>query len=137
MSINIKDLETLEGHNWLNDEIINSYMKLICMRSRELVKKSTANKNVYAFSTFFFMKLANEGYTESLERWTRKVNFLDYDLVLMPVHRGYHWTLLVIDNNSSEIRYYDSFNGKNVKPLFIIRFLSKYAFFLNNYEVLS
>ena len=35
----------------------------------------------------------------------------------MPIHLGMHWTLVVIDFDFKEIRYYDSMNGKNYDSL--------------------
>lgn len=119
--INGKDIQTLRGLNWLNDEIINFYMNLVCERSRELAESSPDYKRCYAFSTFFYPKLAKEGYSQSLKRWTRKVDLFAHDLILIPVHLGLHWTLAVIDISSREIRYYDSMNGHNNECLKLLK----------------
>merc|ERR1712130_364877 len=53
ISITGEDLQTLEGLNWLNDNIVNFYMAMIEARSR-------TNNNLpltYAFSTFFYPRL--------------------------------------------------------------------------------
>lgn len=88
-----RDLHTLHGLNWLNDEVINFYMNLICERSKE-----ADFKRCYAFSTFFYPKLLKEGYSQSLKRWTRRVDLFSHDLVLIPIHLGLHWTLAVSFN---------------------------------------
>ncbi|XP_077282364.1 sentrin-specific protease-like [Temnothorax americanus] len=48
-----KDLYTLADSNWLNDEVINSYMNLLIARS------TSSNKypKVHAINTFFYPKL--------------------------------------------------------------------------------
>jgi len=124
-SINItrKDIQTLRGLNWLNDEIINFYMSLICerviTRSKDPQFTSEYSK-IYAFTTFFYPKLLKDGFN-SLKRWTRKVDIFSHNLILIPIHLGLHWTLAVIDFNCKEIRYYDSVNGNNNECLKALR----------------
>lgn len=100
-----KDFQTLQGLNWLNDEIINAYMSLIVMRGRK-----SGYKKVYAFNTFFYPKLKDSGYN-SIRRWTRKVDIFTYDLILVPVHLGNHWCLAFINFIDKTISYYDSLGG--------------------------
>lgn len=106
ISITRKDIQTLRGLNWLNDEIINFYMSLIAERSKQ------AEIKIHTFTTFFYPKLLKDGY-QSLKRWTRKTDIFSFDLILIPIHLGLHWTLSIIDFTCKEIRYYDSMNGNN------------------------
>ncbi len=103
-----KDLSTLTGLNWLNDEVINFYMQMICERS----KQNDNWPNVYAFNTFFYPKLMSGGH-QVLKRWTKKVDVFSFDLILVPVHLGMHWCLSTIDLRSKTVRYYDSMSGNN------------------------
>jgi sentrin-specific protease 1 len=125
-SINItrRDIQTLNRLNWLNDEIINFYMNLICERSQNKSANHASDYldlSCYAFSTFFYPKLLKDGYG-SLKRWTRKVDLFTYNLILIPIHLGLHWTLAVIDFNCEEIRYYDSMNGNNNECLKVLKY---------------
>lgn len=122
-----KDIQTLKGLNWLNDEIINFYMNLICERSQ----KENSLRKCYAFTTFFYPKLLKDGYN-SLKRWTRKIDIFSYDLILVPIHLGLHWTLAAVDFTCNEIRYYDSMNGYNNECLKAIRYKVKSSLFLLN-----
>lgn len=94
-----KDLRTLKGLEWLNDEVINFYLQLIRIRSIDENYPRPLPK-VYAFNTFFYTKLTTEGYTQQLKRWTRKVDIFSYHLLLIPVHLGVHWCLAVSTNYS-------------------------------------
>lgn len=105
INITRKDIQSLKGLNWLNDEIINFYMNLVATNAKGL--------NAYPFTTFFYPKLIKEGYNNALKRWTRKVDIFSYDLLLVPVHLGLHWTLAIVDFKQKEVRYYDSMNGYN------------------------
>jgi sentrin-specific protease 1 len=119
-----RDIQTLRGLNWLNDEIINFYMTLICERSKQSSNNENLNDSTFlkahAFSTFFYPKLLKDGYS-SLKRWTRKIDLFSHDIILIPVHLGLHWTLAVIDMTCKEVRYYDSMNGNNHECLRSLR----------------
>ncbi|XP_061875760.1 sentrin-specific protease 1 isoform X2 [Colius striatus] len=107
LTITRKDIQTLNNLNWLNDEIINFYMNLLMERSKE--KGLPA---VHAFNTFFFTKLKTAGY-QAVKRWTKKVDIFSVDLLLVPVHLGFHWCLAVVDFRKKTITYYDSMGGIN------------------------
>ncbi|XP_002403685.3 sentrin-specific protease 2 [Ixodes scapularis] len=103
-----KDMETLAGLNWLNDEVINFYMNLLMERGRT----EPGLPSVYAFNTFFYPKLLTSGHA-ALRRWTRHVDVFAHDLLLVPVHLGLHWCLAVVDFRIKSIRYLDSLGGSN------------------------
>lgn len=115
LSVARRDMETLAGLNWLNDEIINFYMNLLMERSQ-----LDGYPTVYAFNTFFYTKLLNSGHS-ALKRWTRKVDIFAYDMLLIPVHMGMHWCLAVIDFRHKKIQYYDSMGGQNDECLNALR----------------
>uniref|UniRef100_A0A914PSQ9 Ubiquitin-like protease family profile domain-containing protein n=1 Tax=Panagrolaimus davidi TaxID=227884 RepID=A0A914PSQ9_9BILA len=108
-----KDLKTLSGLNWLNDEVINFYLDLVVKRSKE----DGSLPKVYAFQTFFYTKLIQKGY-DSVKRWTRKIDVFDYDIWIVPVHLKHywskkydHWCMAIVDVQSQRIEYYDSMLG--------------------------
>ncbi|XP_045120867.1 sentrin-specific protease 1-like isoform X5 [Portunus trituberculatus] len=72
IQITQRDIKTLDGLNWLNDEVINFYMNLLMERSQ----KNVNYPRVYAFNTFFYPKLSKSGY-HSVRRWTKK-SLLEY-----------------------------------------------------------
>lgn len=107
-TITRKDLLTLRGLDWLNDEVINIYLSMICERS----KADISLPKVYAFTTFFYSSLVSKGYA-GVKRWTRKVDIFSFDILLVPVHLGAHWCMAVIDFQNKQIEYYDSMGGNN------------------------
>jgi sentrin-specific protease 1 len=78
LNVNRRDIQTLAGLNWLNDNVINFYMNLI-------IERGTDSKwpRAYAMNTFFYQKLSTSG-PESLKRWTRKVDVFSYDSSACP-----------------------------------------------------
>lgn len=110
-------LNALDGRQWLNDEVINFYMELIKDRA---AKSEGRLPRVHAMNTFFYPKLAQQGY-KSVRRWTKKVDIFACDLVFYPIHLGIHWTLAAIDLRVKEIRYYDSMGDDNQACLLHLR----------------
>ena len=112
MNITRRDIKTLYGDSWLNDEVINFYMNLLMERG----EKSNQNKKylkVYAMNTFFIPKLLQSGYS-SIKRWTRKVDIFSYDIIPVPVHVGnVHWCMAIIHLKDQTIKYYDSMGQSN------------------------
>ncbi|KAF8461415.1 hypothetical protein BDZ91DRAFT_737351 [Kalaharituber pfeilii] len=112
VTIHIRDIQTLRESQWLNDEIINFYLSLICERANAGSKKV----KVYAFNSFFYKKLSESGY-KSVERWSKKgkidgENLLRLDYLIVPVHLHNHWTLGVLNVQRKRIEYYDSLGGQ-------------------------
>ncbi|KAF7266360.1 uncharacterized protein LOC143202559 [Rhynchophorus ferrugineus] len=115
LNITRRDLITLAGLNWLNDEVINFYMNLIIDRA-----KDSKWPRSYAFNTFFYPKLIKDG-PQSLRRWTKRVDLFSYDIVCVPIHLGMHWCMAIIDFREKSIRYYDSMGSPNNKCLDALR----------------
>ena len=103
VQIKVEDILLLSGLKWLNDKIIDFYMQKIVARA-EADKKMY--RSVYSFSTFFYPRLMDAGYS-SVQRWTKKVDLFSYSLVLVPVHLNMHRCLATIDMESQSIVYYD------------------------------
>ncbi|XP_017773058.1 PREDICTED: sentrin-specific protease-like [Nicrophorus vespilloides] len=107
LNISRRDMMTLSGLNWLNDEVINFYMNLIIQRG-----KIGKFPSAFAFNTFFYPKLLKDGHS-SIRRWTRKVDVFSHDLICVPIHMSMHWCMAVIDFRSKFIGYYDSMGKPN------------------------
>lgn len=116
ITIRRANIETLNGENWLDDEIINFYMNLLMERSK-ICSQSEGLPRVYAFNTFFMTRLLTSGYA-GVRRWTKNVDIFEYELIPVPVHvNGVHWCMAIIDFRHRTIRYYDSLGSKNPEVL--------------------
>uniref|UniRef100_A0A8D1NA73 Ubiquitin-like protease family profile domain-containing protein n=1 Tax=Sus scrofa TaxID=9823 RepID=A0A8D1NA73_PIG len=60
--LDMDDLATLDGQNWLNDQVINMY--------GELIMDAVPDK-VHFFNSFFHRQLVTKGYN-GVKRWTKK-----------------------------------------------------------------
>ncbi|XP_052456649.1 sentrin-specific protease 2-like isoform X1 [Carassius gibelio] len=108
LRITQRDLATLQEGSWLNDEVINFYMNLVMSRSEQEV----GGRKVYSFSTFLFPKLHSGGHA-AVRRWTKAVDLFFYDIILVPLHLGVHWSLAVVDFKSKSARSYDSMGQRH------------------------
>ncbi|RUS74317.1 hypothetical protein EGW08_017926 [Elysia chlorotica] len=102
-----RDIATLAGLNWLNDEVINFYMNMLTERGEK-----EGQAKVYAFNTFFYPKIMSGGHA-AVKRWTKKVDIFSVHFILIPVHLGMHWCLCVVDMQKQVITYYDSMGAEN------------------------
>ena len=101
------DFLTLQGLNWLNDNVINGCLSLLVARSLA----NPALPTVWAASTFFYPKLKKDGY-QSVKRWTTERvcpgGIFSYDIVIVPIHLGSHWACGILDTRKKTIEMYDS-----------------------------
>lgn len=102
MTITRGDMWTLRDSQWLNDTVINFYMNLLMARNQ-----SQGYPALYAFNTFFYSKLKTGGY-RAVRRWTKAVNLFAKQLILVPIHQGVHWSLVVTDLREKSLVYLDS-----------------------------
>ncbi|XP_065267139.1 sentrin-specific protease 5 [Emys orbicularis] len=96
--LDMDDLATLDGQNWLNDQIINMY--------GELIMDAVPDK-VHFFNSFFHRQLVTKGYN-GVKRWTKKVDLFKKTLLLIPIHLEVHWSLITVNIPNRIISFYDS-----------------------------
>lgn len=132
------DFLTLCREQWLNDEVMNSFVALVNQRDRlsrclttggdEMAGHESQDavsqiRRAYMFGTFFFSLLLQHGdqydYT-GVQNWGRKglLQLDDVDVVLIPMHVGSdHWVLSAIDVGKRTVLFYDPFASPEYKPL--------------------
>jgi hypothetical protein len=103
---------------WLNDETINGYLKLVTDLGNK-AQTATAIPKYHAFTSFFMTTLLEKGY-EGIKRWSKRAKIdgkklFDVQDVFIPINRNLHWTVLVVSPKHRAIRYYDSLCG-NGRP---------------------
>lgn len=122
VDITRRTIQCLRPGNWLNDEVINFYFKLLQERCR---------KTCWFPNSFFWQKLSGntKSYTfREVQRWTTKakVDIFALDHVVFPmVISDIHWALGVIDLKENGFRYFDSMHCKPHRNF--VPFLRKYV----------
>jgi len=116
-----RDMATLSPGQWLNDEVVNIYMKLLEARDAADVSLPRC----HFFTSLFYPKLAesNKGYCyANVKRWTKKVDVFTKDLIIVPIHcHGNHWTLALVNLKSKRFEYLDSMGGSPGRVLSHLR----------------
>eukprot|EP00931_Biecheleriopsis_adriatica_P117029 TRINITY_DN92594_c0_g1_i1.p1 TRINITY_DN92594_c0_g1~~TRINITY_DN92594_c0_g1_i1.p1 ORF type:complete len:480 (+),score=93.91 TRINITY_DN92594_c0_g1_i1:50-1441(+) len=121
-----RQLECLRPGEWLNDEVINFYYKLLQERGKSL---SDAPKCWFT-NSFFWPKLSgdNKEYNyKEVRRWTikAKVDIFELDHVIFPMNIGNsHWAMGAIDLKAKGFRYFDSMFSN--PPKNFVPFLQRY-----------
>lgn len=100
--------------NWLNDEVINGYLKLIIAHGK-LNDRPTQVPTHHAFVSFFYNNLESRGY-DSVKRWASRAkiggkSLLETEQVFIPINSGMHWTLCVVSGKNKTITHYNSLRG--------------------------
>ncbi|XP_024396576.1 probable ubiquitin-like-specific protease 2A isoform X2 [Physcomitrium patens] len=102
VTITSKDVDVLRPVGFLNDTIIDFYIKYL---QNQLSSKDLGR--FYFFNSFFFRKLVDSSnkYTgpdrgkvvyDTVRKWTRKVSLFEKDYVFIPVNQSLHWSLIIV-----------------------------------------
>uniref|UniRef100_A0A8C8IKV2 Ubiquitin-like protease family profile domain-containing protein n=1 Tax=Oncorhynchus tshawytscha TaxID=74940 RepID=A0A8C8IKV2_ONCTS len=106
IAVTTEDLECLDNGQFLNDVIIDFYLKYLLL---ERVPQDVADR-AHVFSSFFYKQLtrrdnASEDSTsvsaqrrrhQRVKTWTRHVDIFQKDFLFVPVNQEAHWYLVVI-----------------------------------------
>ena len=104
MTLKPRDFQTLRGREFLNDRIIDGYMRLI--RERNSVDPSLPV--IYACMTHLYTGIKLQGF-EHTETWVKE-DLRTKDIILIPIHDEtyVHWSLIVIETSTRTVNYFDS-----------------------------
>ncbi|KAG8500399.1 hypothetical protein CXB51_004270 [Gossypium anomalum] len=102
ISISKRDVELLCPETFINDTIIDFYIKYL----KNKIQPEEQHR-FHFFNSFFFRKLADldKGLSDECQaksafqrvhKWTRKVDIFEKDYIFIPVNYSLHWSLIVI-----------------------------------------
>ncbi|TTM51869.1 Sentrin-specific protease 7 [Bagarius yarrelli] len=106
ITLTTEDLECLDSGEFLNDVIIDFYLKYLLVQK---APQASVNR-AHIFSSFFYKQLtrrdnANEDSTSTpaqlrrhqrVRTWTRHVDIFKKDFLFVPVNQESHWYLVVV-----------------------------------------
>lgn len=109
ISINTEDYMCLGADQYLNDVIIDFYLKYLL--TEELRPEQT--RRTHIFSTFFYKRLTTmntkirgqdrelkltpaQKRHERVKNWTKNVNLFEKDYIIIPINEQSHWFLAII-----------------------------------------
>jgi len=131
-SVQRGSMQTLRRGQWINDEIINYFLKnCLAKRDEKLCAKQPGRKRSHFFNSFFVQTMFDEKNNndrlrgkynyKNVKRWGKKVpgkDVFNLRYVVCPINLdNLHWTSAVIFVEEKRIQYYDSMGGTDWKKL--------------------
>ena len=123
-----RDLQTLSGKNLLNDKILNQYVELIKKRN----EADSSLPSIYSFNTFVYEVLDRLGLEEGeikMKNWFQE-DLREKDLIICPINKSLHWSMIIIEMQKKSIHYFDSLRGSrraSAAPKMMKRFIENYV----------
>mmetsp|Transcript_6617 Transcript_6617/g.11639 ORF Transcript_6617/g.11639 Transcript_6617/m.11639 type:complete len:301 (-) Transcript_6617:8-910(-) len=121
VSITSKDYSRLSPGEYLNDSLIDFYLRL-------LTDEKARSRHAYAFNSFFYSVLKDSGF-DGVRNWTKKIDIFSYHHILVPINENEHWTLAILmqahtlmsKKQKAAWLYFDSLGGSGQEAIDILR----------------
>ncbi|CAM9271486.1 unnamed protein product [Chrysoparadoxa australica] len=117
-SVSRRSCCTLMPGCWVNDEVINFYLRFLLAKNRARpTGPGTSCPRCAIFTSYFYSQLSDNGRGyryANVHRFTRKakLDISKVDRLLVPINEGQsHWTLAVVNFKRKCFQYYDSMGG--------------------------
>ena len=125
-SVQRASMQRLQPGQWVNDEIINYFLKnCLAKRDEKLCAAQPGRKRSHFFNSYFVQTLFDEKNNnpslrgrysyKNVKRWSKKVpgkDIFNLRYIFCPINLdNMHWTSAVIFMEEKKIQYYDSLGG--------------------------
>ncbi|KAL7518398.1 hypothetical protein ACHAWX_003230 [Stephanocyclus meneghinianus] len=125
-SVQRSSMQRLQPGQWLNDEIINYFLKnCLAKRDEKLCAAQPGRKRSHFFNSYFVQTMFDEKNQnptlrgkyayKNVKRWSKKVpgkDIFNLKYIICPINLdNMHWTSAVIFMEEKKIQYYDSLGG--------------------------
>ncbi|KAI8339850.1 hypothetical protein BC941DRAFT_418699 [Chlamydoabsidia padenii] len=111
ITISIQDSKRLEPEEFLNDSIIDFYLKWLMDSYNGITgyrhhseRTRQATNNTHIFSSFFYNRLTQgteqTGYIkyDNVRKWTTKIDLFEKKYAIFPINEKWHWYLVLVCN---------------------------------------
>lgn len=121
--ITAKALATLSNKTWLNDEIVNEYVRHVVDRALKQAGHTTKAQpppfcalNSNWWNTIHLPGQTVEEGLKKVMRWAKRAkvggaNLLHVDKIFIPINASHHWMLLVIHGRERKMEFLNSMEG--------------------------
>jgi len=107
VQITLGDLEHLKDGEMLNDQCVDFFLRYIQVKT---IGKDAPEllERVHFFNSFFYQKLVRKNHNQDahvdaataayqgVKGWTKGVDIFSKDYLMIPVHSGLHWSLIIV-----------------------------------------
>ncbi len=118
-------MQTLNPREWVNDEIVNYYLKVCLARRDETLSELTGRKRSHFFNSHFMAQMfpgGGEYNCNNVKSWSKNVpgkDIFELKYIICPInYNNKHWTTAVIFMEEKQIKYYDSLVETKATNLF-------------------
>ena len=104
------DFQSLSGSRYLNDKIIDQYLRLIHERN----EADSSLPRIYTCIAQVFSRTKDRGVRHT--RWWVKEDLRMKDLILFPIHNYEmaHWSLIAVEISTKTVNYFDSLERERI-----------------------
>ncbi|SCV04409.1 LAME_0H18206g1_1 [Lachancea meyersii CBS 8951] len=98
LSITNQDFKCLYNHDWINDSILDFFVKYWTENS--IQRGIIIRDQIHVLSSFFYTKLISnpDNYYGNVKKWVRDTDLFKNDYVVMPINESFHWFGCIIWN---------------------------------------
>lgn len=120
-------LKTLRSGGWLDDNVIREYLLRVAERGQRPDYPS-----VFPLGLHFYERWKYGGY-EAVIAWHDKLlqrlgqdTIFDFDYIVVPIHLGAHWALVIVEVDARRLTYYDSMCKSKDRAAKVLKRVRKY-----------
>src|SRR5207244_835176 len=98
VEITAKDMECLDEGEFLNDSIVNFYLRWITLNAMA----PEYREKIHIMNTFFYTKYTSlpvrdvAGRYAGMRNWTKRVDIFDKDYFVIPINDHLHWSVAIV-----------------------------------------
>ncbi|CDO96595.1 unnamed protein product [Kluyveromyces dobzhanskii CBS 2104] len=98
ISVNNQDFKCLYNHDWINDTILDFFLKFYIEKS--ISNNIVARTDVHLLSSFFYTKLVStqENRYANVKKWVVNSDLFSKKFVVLPINMNYHWFGCIVLN---------------------------------------
>lgn len=91
-----RDIERLQNHEWLNDNLIGAYIHFLENHVRQT--NEHLGSQIYFFNSFFYAFLTRDETInyKAVQNWTKSVDIFNYEYIIVPINESHHWYAAII-----------------------------------------
>ena len=129
--VTFASLTTLRPTCWLNDEVIDAYMKLLSRRDDQITQLTPGRHHNHCFSSHFYSLLTQRDVSDPVlqgrvnpalvTNWSNTLptrTLFQLHRLCIPLNpTGNHWTGIIVDFHAHNIRYLDTLGSDGAQHL--------------------
>jgi hypothetical protein len=93
-----------------NDLVVDFYLELIAQRSLRESHRQQGLPTISVLPSILYPTYAQRGY-KTVMNWTRDQDIFSTDMLIIPIHLGAHWMVMVLNKRKGTLNLHDSLHA--------------------------